>query len=216
MEEKNLQLDRMVFFCDAVVAIAITLLALDLKIDLPKESHLSFENVTSQWRNFAAFTLSFINIAGFWRNHHTFFGYFKKIDEKVIWFNLAWLFFITLLPFSTSLLGSHFGDVAAIFIYSLNCFIIACFQNLIWDYTTGKPAYIKRDILDDEMLYHLRLFCNLDMINGLVAVVVSCFYPTFAFILLFTKIPVIIIARIFYKETFGKMEHRKTGKRRFF
>ena len=45
MEEKNLQLDRLVFFCDAVVAIAITLLIFNLKIDHVTDGHLTFKDL---------------------------------------------------------------------------------------------------------------------------------------------------------------------------
>ena len=101
MEEKNLQLERTVFFCDAVVAIAITLLALDLRVEHLSSQHLTFSDIISPWKNFSAFVLSFLNIAGFWKRHHNFFAHIKKVDEKLLWVNIFWLFFIVTLPFST-------------------------------------------------------------------------------------------------------------------
>jgi len=115
MEEKNLQLDRLVFFCDAVVAIAITLLVFNLKINNITGNHLTFKNLLEPWRSFVAFTLSFLNIASFWKTHHSFFSYIKKIDEKMLWFNISWLFFIVTLPFSTSVLSNYFSNSPAIF-----------------------------------------------------------------------------------------------------
>jgi uncharacterized membrane protein len=76
MDEKNLQLERTVFFCDAVVAIAITLLALNIKI--PVTLHLHFQDLVKEWKIFAAFSLSFLNIANFWKTHHSFFAHIKK------------------------------------------------------------------------------------------------------------------------------------------
>lgn len=190
MEEKNLQLERTVFFCDAVVAIAITILALEIKIER-KEGHLEFIDIISQWKIFAAFLLSYINIASFWKTHHDFFSHIKKVDERLVWYNIAWLFFIVLLPFSTSLVGYFLFDTAAIFTYSLNCFLIAVFQNLIWDYVSVRPTYLKEESLDETTNSQMRLYCNLDMLNGVVAIAVSFYSPILAFVLLFTKLPMI-------------------------
>jgi uncharacterized membrane protein len=190
MEEKNLQLERTVFFCDAVVAIAITILALEIKIE-HKEGHLEFIDIISQWKIFAAFLLSYINIASFWKTHHDFFSHIKKVDERLVWYNIAWLFFIVLLPFSTSLVGYFLFDTAAIFTYSLNCFLIAVFQNLIWDYVSVRPTYLKEESLDETTNSQMRLYCNLDMLNGVIAIAVSFYSPILAFVLLFTKLPMI-------------------------
>lgn len=208
MEEKNLQLDRMVFFCDAVVAIAITLLALGLKIDIPANQHLTFKDILGQWQNFAGFTLSFLNIAAFWKNHHSFFAYLKKVDGRFISFNIAWLFFITLLPFSTSVLSSHFTDVPAVFLYCANTFLITILQNIVCDYSLARKDFTRNDILQDDIVYQYRLYANLDMINALIAVVLSFFYPMLAFIFLFTKLPLIIIARTFFGNVFRPKHSR--------
>lgn len=67
--EKNLSLERMVFFCDAVVAIAITLLALDLRVEHTAGARLQFSDILAHWKTFAAFFLSFFNIATFWSSY---------------------------------------------------------------------------------------------------------------------------------------------------
>jgi len=90
MDEKNLQLERLVFFSDAVAAIAITLLALDIKIEHTHSGHLLFSDIKDQWKTLAAFFLSFFNIANFWKTHHTFFGHINKIDERLLWFNISY------------------------------------------------------------------------------------------------------------------------------
>lgn len=202
MEEKNLQLERTVFFCDAVVAIAITLLALEIKIPPTENGHLTFQDVLKEWRAFAAFFLSFVNIANFWKTHHSFFSHIRKVDEKMLWFNIAWLLFIVLLPFSTSLVSNFFNDTASVLIYSANIFIIAIFQNTIWDYTVAKKDFLKREEMEPATIRRYRVFCNLDMINAGIALIVSFFHPGLAFILLFTKLPVFVIVTVFYKRMF--------------
>jgi uncharacterized membrane protein len=190
--KKEIAFERVLFFSDAVVAIAITLLALNLKIDIADTQQLSFANLFSPWHQYIAFLLSFINIAGFWRTHHNFFTYIKRMDEKVFYFNIAWLFFIVTLPFATSVLSAHFSDTPAVFFYSLNIFLLSVVQNFIWDYADNRTDFINREHLAASYQTDLRWMLNLDMLNGLIAIVVSFFMPITAFFLLFFKIPIIV------------------------
>lgn len=199
MEDKNLQLERLVFFCDAVVAIAITLLVFNLKIGHVDGGHLTFKDLLQPWHSFLAFLLSFFNIASFWKTHHSFFTHVKKVDEKLLWFNIFWLFSIAILPFSTSLVSDYFFDKPAIFLYSLNTFVIIIFQNMIWDYVAMMPGYIKEENPDEILMGRIRLYCNLDMLNALVAIGISFLNPLVAFILLFTKIPMFIMTGIYLR-----------------
>jgi len=200
MEEKNIQLERTVFFCDAVVAIAITLLAFNLKVVKDGNSHLSFKDIAGQWRVFAAFLLSFFNIANFWRTHHMFFAYIKKMDEKLLWYNICWLLFIIMLPFSTTLVSSDFFDTPAICTYSVNMLMVAVFQNNIWDYAAAKPesGFMRPEKIDPLTIRILRIFCNFEMINALIAIGLSFFWPGIAFIVLFTKLPTALLGRIYF------------------
>ena len=78
MEDKNLQLERLVFFCDAVAAIAITLLVFNLKIEHTQGAHLTFRDILQPWKNFLAFLLSFLNIARLLENASFIFCACKK------------------------------------------------------------------------------------------------------------------------------------------
>jgi len=212
MEEKNLQLDRTVFFCDAVVAIAITLLAFNLKVVKDGNTHITFKDIVMQWRVFAAFFLSFFNIANFWRTHHMFFAFIKKMDEKLLWYNIFWLLFIIMLPFSTTLVSSDFFDTPAICTYSANMLMVSIFQNNIWDYAAARPDFLKQENTNPLAVRILRVFCNLEMINALIAIAVSFIWPGIAFIVLFTKLPVILLARIYFtRKGIKPQEHFKRG-----
>lgn len=196
MDEKNLQLERLVFFSDAVVAIAITLLALDIKIEHTESGHLRFADIWAQWRSFAAFGLSFFNIANLWKTHHTFFAYINRIDERLLWWNIGWLLFIVLLPFSTSLVSTYFSDVPAMVLYSLNVLLVTICQNAIWDYSSAA-GYLHKEKVSTLFGTQVRAFCNLDMINSALGLLVAFFNPTIAFILLVTKLPMIVLASLY-------------------
>lgn len=195
--KKEIAFERTLFFSDAVVAIAITLLALDLKVEIPEGQHLSFKDLLTPWEKYLAFILSFINIAGFWRAHHDFFLYIKKMDQRIMFVNTCWLFFIITLPFATTLLSTHFGDTPAIFLYSLNIFLISVCQNSIWDYSNSKEDFTDIQKMNEQDNRNLRIMLNLDMINGLIAMGVSFWYPKAAFFLLFFKLPLFVIGTFY-------------------
>jgi uncharacterized membrane protein len=194
--KKEIAFERVLFFSDAIVAIAITLLALDLKIQVPAGKYLSFADLISPWHKYLAFILSFVNIAGFWRTHHDFFVYINKMDERIFLFNILWLFFIVCLPFATTVLSDHFGQTPAVFLYSLNVLFLSVFQNFIWDYA-DKSGYLNTENLNAGRRKDFQVMLNLDMLNGLIAVVVSFFMPKLAFFLLFFKLPLLVFALVF-------------------
>ncbi|WP_169630221.1 TMEM175 family protein [Flavobacterium humi] len=209
IEKKELPYERVLFFSDAVVAIAITLLALDLKIDIPAGQPFNFTDLIRPWHKYLAFVLSFINILGFWNTHHQLFTYIKKMDGRLIWYNHAWLFFIVVLPFSTSILSDHITDTAAVFCYSLNIFLISILQNFLWDYSVlDRKGFIDPEDIDEEHQKRYQVMFNLDMLNGLVSVIVCFFAPLTAFILLFFKIPLLIFAS-FYIASKRRKEKKK-------
>jgi uncharacterized membrane protein len=210
--EKNLELERLVFFSDAVIAIALTLLALDLKVG-HAGPRFTFADLAASWHSFAAFFLSFTIVSVFWINHHRFFVHIKSIDSRLMTYNICWLLFIVLLPFSSTLISADFFDKPAMFVYSFNVLMVTYFQNAIWDHATGKGALTKETISKNTVREY-RVGCNLAMGNALFATIVSFFSPLFAFItligrsLMFRRSAQQWVARI----TARRMAHRKKDK----
>jgi uncharacterized membrane protein len=183
--EKNLELERLVFFSDAVVAIAITLLALDLKV-VPAGAHISFADIAHAWHKFAAFFLSFTIIAVFWVNNHRFFVYIGVIDANMVLCSIAWLLFIVLVPFTSSLISSDFFDKPAMLLYCINVLLVTVFQSVIWHYATHHKHLLK-DTITDSVVREYRVGCNVAIVNALLALVITFFLPLLAFIVLFTR-----------------------------
>ena len=102
-------LDRLVFFSDAVMAIAITLLVIDLRLPalppITTEAELRAALADLAPRVFS-FVLSFAVIGLWWSTHHRFFGSVVRLDPTLLVLNLAFLGAIAFLPFPTSVLGS--------------------------------------------------------------------------------------------------------------
>ena len=111
MSEKELEyearaVDRLAFFSDAVVAIAITLLAIDLPVPEGSNVRAFWASVRHNDGRYAAFLISFAVIAAMWTNHHNIFRYLKRADRRLRDINTIWLLAIIVNPFATKLLTS--------------------------------------------------------------------------------------------------------------
>ena len=101
------QIDRIAFFSDAVFAIALTLLILDLRSPAETAAANVPHELVRLWPAYLSFLLSFIVIGLYWNSHHRLFGLIRGYDRGLIWLNLALLLCIVVLPFPTSLIGQH-------------------------------------------------------------------------------------------------------------
>ncbi len=99
LDGRRLGFDRLLFFSDAVFAIAITLLVLDLRV--PDDAHAPFD-LTPLIPRFAAFGVSFYVIGRYWMAHHSLFEGVAGYDGRLLGANLAFLAAIVFLPFPTS------------------------------------------------------------------------------------------------------------------
>ncbi|HLT12230.1 MAG TPA: TMEM175 family protein [Micromonosporaceae bacterium] len=109
-------LQRLVFFSDAVIAIAMTLLAVELPIPDGASENALWDSFTSQLtREYLSFALSFAVIAAFWTSHHRFYEMVARLGRGMIWRNFVFLFLIVVMPFATNVMdethGSKFGTV---------------------------------------------------------------------------------------------------------
>ncbi|MFD1713145.1 TMEM175 family protein [Amnibacterium flavum] len=119
-------LDRLITFCDAVVAIAITLLGLPL-VDLAGDfdsdgSETVGELLASNWPRLFSFLLSFLVIAVFWMGHHRIYNGVRTASHGLVWVNVLWLIPIVFLPFPTELLattGTRDVGISALYIGTL-------------------------------------------------------------------------------------------------
>jgi uncharacterized membrane protein len=101
--------ERMTFFSDAVVAIAITLLAIELPVPSGATPTEFLASLREGWFEYLAFFISFVVIANHWAAHHRVFRYVRRADPPVVGLNLFWLLLVVLTPFLTRILTE--GDI---------------------------------------------------------------------------------------------------------
>ena len=116
----NLEYDRILFFSDAVFAIAITVLAIDLHVPAGvtvqsgHELHDAFPGIVS-------FAISFVVIGLFWLAHHSNFRFVTAFDRPLMLLNLLFLGTIAFLPFPTAVLGASSTSQAPAVIFYAAC-----------------------------------------------------------------------------------------------
>jgi len=101
--------ERLTFFSDAVVAIAITLLALELPVPHgDTTSEVLHELADGRW-DYLAFVISFAVIGAHWQAHHRMFRWLRRLGGRVLRLNMLWLMVMVLTPFVTRLLTEANG-----------------------------------------------------------------------------------------------------------
>jgi uncharacterized membrane protein len=98
--------DRLISFSDAVVSIAITLLAIGLPVPAGGTADAFLSSVRGDAGHYAAFLLSFLVIAAAWSGHLDVFHQTRRVDQRLRQLDLAWLLMIVLIPFATRLLAT--------------------------------------------------------------------------------------------------------------
>ena len=114
--------ERVIFFSDAVVAIAITLLALALPVPAGFDGMTNGQllHVLGNDRDeYFPFLISFVVIANHWTVHRKIFRYVNRLDSQVIAANLAWLLMMILIPFATRMLEGDGGFGVRFTLYAL-------------------------------------------------------------------------------------------------
>ena len=192
--EESLDLERIVFFSDAVMAIAITLLAIDIRVPEIDPSVAAAElpvQLAAITPNLLTFFISFIVIGIYWIAHHRYFSYIKRYDTRLMLLNLMFLFFIACMPFVASLLGRFSSVPIALVIYTLAVAALGISMALIWRYASKNHRLIDAT-LDAGMIKTLNIRLFVAPLMFLVAVPFA-FVSTFAVIVVWWLSPLAVI-----------------------
>jgi uncharacterized membrane protein len=137
------QVERLVFFSDAVFAIAITLLVIEIHVPTLRygaNASLYWWELARLIPNFIGFVVSFFVIGAFWVGHHRAFAYARRWDPRLTWTNLHLLFAVAAMPFFTAFMSRNSGMTVPSFLYCA------------WLFVTGYASLrVQRLVLSDEI-----------------------------------------------------------------
>ena len=142
---------RLEAFSDGVIAVAITLLVLDLRVPAPDHGQLA-TGLGRQWPSYVAYVVSFATIGIIWINHHAVILRLREVDSSILLANLVLLMTVVVLPFATSLMATYLtqsqGEHLAAVLYAGALLLMSiAFSGFNWLVLLRRP-HLLRDQLD--------------------------------------------------------------------
>jgi TMEM175 potassium channel family protein len=151
--------NRVEAFSDGVLAIAITLLILEISVPEVRGDDL-LDALARQWPSYAAYVVSFLTIGIMWVNHHALFDHVRAVDRGLLFVNVFLLMAIAFVPFPTALLAAYLrspdgGRVAGV-IYCLTLLVVGFGFIGLWSYLRRHPEARRPELTDDDIARALR------------------------------------------------------------
>ncbi len=158
--KKEFQLERFVLFSDAVFAIAITLLVIELKVpEIGKEisEDAVLAGLARLVPKFIGFFFSFFLIGLYWTVHHRMFGFLVSYTPQLLWLNLGFLLAIVLMPFSTAFYSDYSQPetiklITPLVFYVANLWLIGIMNFALWAYIGNPSKKVAEGLTDRTFL----------------------------------------------------------------
>ena len=146
--------NRLESFSDGVIAVAVTLLVLNIEVPSPGSGHSLGHELAHQWPTYAAYATSFITIGIIWINHHAMISRLGRADHSILMLNLLLLLSIGVLPFGTNLIATYLreqhGQHLAAAIYAALFLAMSVAFTTLNRHILLRKAHLLSDSLDLE------------------------------------------------------------------
>lgn len=177
---------RLEAFTDAIIAIAATIMVLELHV--PKVN--TFNGLIEEWPTFLAYIVSFSFIYVVWYSHQSLFNKAKVVSMRTYALNGVWLFILSLIPFSTRWIGEAPNAAFPEFFYALNLFLWSLlFQIMDRQILRDNPG-AKGD-LSNSFSYRALLY------GGYVLAMVCSFFSPILCLIVLTLTSILLTVRLF-------------------
>ncbi|AFK07473.1 MULTISPECIES: TMEM175 family protein [Mesotoga] len=192
----EIRINRLEALTDGVFAIAMTILVLSLEV--PSRSQVTsqselVQNIMSKGYQFLSYFISFFVIGSIWISTIRRTHILNKTDYKHLWLNMLNLFFVTTIPFTTSLLGDYGEYEFAEVLFHLDILILETIALVQWQYLMNNKDLIREDAIDDSNLIYYRKVYIFHVIVPLLGIAVSVFTPVWS-----NLVYLVIFFRVFF------------------
>ena len=137
--------NRIEALSDGIFAIVMTLLILEIHVPNLPASAPNIEvapALVALWPKFVSYVVTFVSLGFFWVGHHIMYHAIRRADRTLLWLNIIFFMFVSLLPFSTSVLNAFPEAFVAPFFFGANLAIIGWILFLQWRYASSQPEML--------------------------------------------------------------------------
>jgi len=175
--------NRLEAFSDGVIAIIITIMVLNI----PLPNTFGFSEILGVLRSILIFFVSFFIVGSHWNNHHILFERVEKTTSKIVWRNLLFLFFLSLIPIFTKWVMENPDASTPAIGYDIVFLLVSVSYQLIWtsiiqEDESEHSKELLRMTQSGTRSWWLRLGILIVFAGAII--VLSYFYPRFALIFL--------------------------------
>jgi uncharacterized membrane protein len=183
--------ERLAALSDGIFGVGMTLLVLDLRppaIEVVHSEHGLLAALASVLPQFVMYMMSFLTLGIFWLGQQTQLNHLERSDRHLTWINIAFLFAVTLMPFSTKMLAEFYAYRVALLGYWFNILLLGAGMYFSWGYAARHrmlkpetpadvPAAVCNRIVFAQSLYAAgALLCILDTRLSIAAIVLVQIY----------------------------------------
>lgn len=184
---------RVEAYSDAIIAIIMTLLVLDLKV--PHIVNATPAALMGALRevgpNFLAFVLSFATLAVVWINHHHFFHPIRGTNRGLLWINNGLLFWVCVIPFSASLLGNYPTSPVTVGLYGASMFLVAGMFSVLVRYVFFHSDLVGKTVPLSRRQREFKRSC-LGPVAYAIGTILSVYFP-WAALIIYVLVPIYYI-----------------------
>ncbi len=203
--KNEFQLERIAFFTDAVFAIAITLLVIEIRVP---EIHGAFNDkdllqyLAQTTPKFIGVIVSFFVIGLYWIAHHKLFGFILTYNRRLLWLNLGFMMTIIFMPFSTAFLSEYYNPELQVplAVYTININLTGLMSYRLWKISTSQKLGISS--ISNKPIVR-RYYLLRALIIPLIFLIVLCL-SFFSGWIPFLVLPFMPMVSFFIKRRFSK------------
>jgi uncharacterized membrane protein len=179
IEKYFMEKNRLETLVDGIFAIVMTLLVMNVVVPHREEvlNNIGFMQLLKlRLHDIVNYALSFCLLAIFWIQHHKQAHFIKRTNAVHIWINISSMFFLALIPFSTSLVTEFPEEDIAELVFGLNLMIIGVFFMFNWLYATKNKRLVDQNISERELGMG-RNSCIIFIVVAVISIILSQIHP---------------------------------------